>query len=272
MNSNTETLIEKREEALRAALADLYATFGCYQAPERLRDAVPWCIDEDVNHDMCTLPLRDLKTWHFYEYNTENQCVVQPANEIKYFIPRMLELVVNREEINHSPELYLERLGQCEPDAISADERAAMENIALAYFAWGLEQWPDPDSPVLPYGNAFTILLMWDIAGLDITPLLAHWLDHEGAAPTLHYVEATYWNYLKEGRQVGMEFAKDRPQFRETLGGWLEKANNKARFAERIRTLKDDGHEKPWEKGFPNRGIERRIEAVLKAVSEGTKF
>lgn len=268
MKSSTEALVEKREATLRAALTIVYTAFGRYQAPERLRDSVPWCIDEDVNQDMCTLPLRDLKTRHFYEYNTENQYAGQPANEIKYFIPRMLELVVNREEINHSPELFLQRLGQCEPDAISSDERVALEDFALAYFAWGLEQWPDLDSPVLPYGNAFTILLMWDIAGLDITPLLAYWLGHEGAAPTLHYVEATYWDYLKEGRQVGMEFAKDRPQFRETLGGWLENANNKARFAERIRALKDERHQMSWEKEFPHRGIECRIEAVLETVSE----
>lgn len=269
---NIDNLIEQRESAVRAALAVVYTTFGRYGAPKRLNDAVPWHIDEDVNRDMCTLPLRDLKRRHFWEYNIENQYEVQPAEEIKYFLPRMLELVVHREEINHAPELYLQRLGQCGPNALSLAERAVLEDFAVAFFAWALEQWPDQDRPVLPYGNAFTILLMWDIAGLDVSPLLSHWLSHEGAAPTLHYVEAVYWDYLKTGRRVDMVFSEDRPLFQEKLSNWLELAENRVRFSERIRALTAD---KDWgsrPQDFPNRGIDCRMAVVLNAITEKMNF
>lgn len=263
-----ETSTEQRESTLRVALADVYRVFGTYEAPERLQDAVPYCIDEDVNQDMCSLPLRELKRRHFYEYNNESQHEEQEPNEIKYFLPRLLELMVNKEEIHHAPALYLRRLGRCDPNALSDKEREVLGDFAVAYFAWGLAQFPDQSWDVLRYANAFDMLILWDIAGIDISPLLAHWLEHSSAAPTLHYVEAVFSDYLETGREIDDPFAEDRPEYRRQLKAWLDDKAYQAVFLKRVESLMEEPCKQQWQSRSFDSGIEYRVHAVLEALQK----
>lgn len=265
---NIEILTEQRESTLRATLANVYSAFGGYRAPERLQDAVPYVIDEDVNQDMCSLPLRDLKRKHFYEYNTESQYEKQDPNEIKYFLPRLLELMLNKQEIHHVPALCLERLGRCDPNALSDQERVILCDFAVAYFAWGLAQMPDHSWDVLRHANAFDMLIMWDIAGINISPLLAHWLQHSGSAPTLHYVEAVFSDYLETGREIDDPFAEDRPEYRRQLKTWLDDKAHQAVFLKRVEALMEEPCKQQWQSRSFDSGIEYRVHAVLEALQK----
>ncbi|MDA8519258.1 hypothetical protein [Acidovorax sp. NCPPB 4044] len=233
-------LLEGLQAALDASIAAAYRVFGAYRAPAGLLDVcTACCMNAALEREMRRNPLRTLTTRHFYEYNDSAKSAVQPADEIKYLLPRLLELLVQGARLHHSTELYLDRVGRCEPGAFSAREQRALQDVALAHFALGLEQWAEPDQGVFQKDDAFTVLLMWDHAGVDLAPLLDHWLACDSDSSALHYVEASYWGFVLNGQQIGGTFSKDRPRYREAVEHWLTAPEHQDRFTARLLQMMD---------------------------------
>jgi hypothetical protein len=259
----------EREQALQTALNDVRALFGKYRAPALTLDVcLACCMDAALEKQMREWPLHELTIRHFYAYNDTAKGNVQPAGEIKYFVPRMLELLVQRQQLHHSTELFMDRWGRCDADVFTQRERSALQAFALAHFALGLEQWPNARDQAFMGDDAFTMLLMWDIGGLDIAPLLAHWLHCDSPSSALHYVEASYWNYWGWGRVLGNAFARDRTSYQGKMTAWLTAAQNRAWFANRMLALSEGG---PWSDGSPSSphgDLQQRVGAVFDALIE----
>lgn len=216
---------------LHAVVTEAYRVFGHHQAPNLPLDACPCCMSPTLEQQMREWPLRQLTSDHFYQYNSAAASTEQPANELKYLMPRLLELMAEGAYLHHSTELYLVRLGRCLPNGFTRAERAVLDQFALAYFSTGLDRsecWGD---------NALSDLLTMHIGGLNIAPLLAHWLDREDPQSTLHYVKATYWDFWQK-RKVSNAFADDRPDYREQVAQWLLAPEHRQRFADKL--LKPD--------------------------------
>jgi hypothetical protein len=228
-NKNLETPTTVNE-----AVANLYNAFRSYESPKTLLDVCTGCcMDEKLEKEMRKLPLASLYRNHFYQYNDSAKSAVQPADEIKYFIPRMFELLCEGVDLHHSTELYLDRVGRCPAESFTNAERSALDNFALAFFEDGLKEMPDCAAPRFMRENAFTILLMFDIGGIDIDPLLDCWIADKSVAATLQYAEASYWDFWT-GAQVGNAFASDRLTYKSKLKAWLLNSNHRKLFAQRI--------------------------------------
>ena len=222
--------------ALRAAVDAAYAAFQHHSAPTQTLDVcMPCCMDEATERELRRLPLRQLTARHFYEYNGSAKGSEQPADELLYFLPRMLELLAQGKELHHSTELYLDRLGKCPAGALSAGERAALDAFALAFFREGLGHTGREPSP-FNGSNAFDILLMFHKGGVDVQPLLAHWLNDERPSAVQHYAEASYWDFWGK-HEIQNAFADDQPAFCETMKSWLLDAGNRQRFAQKVLAL-----------------------------------
>ncbi len=219
--------------ALRAAVDAAYAAFQHHSAPTQTLDVcMPCCVDEATERELRRVPLRQLTARHFYEYNGSAKGSEQPADELLYFLPRMLELLAQGKELHHSTELYLDRLGKCPAGALSPGERAALDAFALAFFREGLGSTGREASP-FDGANAFDILLMFHKGGVSIAPLLAHWLEDERDSAVLHYANASYWDFWSS-REIENAFAEDHPEFREAMKAWLLAPDNRARFVQGI--------------------------------------
>lgn len=224
---------------LDAAVQDLYAVFGRYSAPRHTLDVcLGCCVDEQAERE---LPLRSLKAHHFYEYNSSAKGQVQPVGEVKYLLPRLLELLARGAYLHHSTELYLDRLGRCDTSAFTPGEREAIQRFALGHFRVGLEQWPIDSNSSFMGENAFSILLMWEIGGVDVSPLLAHWLSCDSEAATLHYIEASYWDFWESGGTFANAFADERGSLKDQLRNWITAPGNRKVFAQRILALVEKG-------------------------------
>jgi hypothetical protein len=220
--------------ALSLAIEQLYATFNGYRAPTDLLDVCTHCcMSPELEKEMRKMPLRQLTIKHFYEYNTSAKSSEQPPEEIKYLLPRMLELLAQGAELHHSTELYLQRMGKCEATEYSIAERTAIDAFALAFFADGLAQYPSLSTNLFMGSNAFDILLMFDLGGVKIQPLLKYWLDTESVASTLHYAEASYWGFWNEYR-IKNAFTDDDSKFSEVMKNWLMNKQNRDCFAGKI--------------------------------------
>jgi hypothetical protein len=267
--NNPENRIQAFEQALQAAIAAAYECFGRYRLPRGLLDVcTACCMDAALEREMHTLPLRALGERHFYEYNNSVKSGVQPEDEILYFLPRMLELLTQGAQLHHSTELYLDRVGRCEAGAFSSRERQTLQDFALAHFSLGLEQWPPAQQSIFQGESAFDFLLMWDVAGVDIKPLLAHWLASESVASTLHYVEAVFWNYWCFGRVLSNAFADDRPGFQSTLEVWLTAPAHRARFADKLLELSAADLEIDWLADNRHGDFKHRMASVFDVITE----
>jgi hypothetical protein len=272
MNQNhTDDRIQACEQALQATIATAYERFGRYRLPGGLLDVcTACCMDAELEREMHKLPLCALSERHFYGYNDSAKSDVQPEGEILYFLPRMLELLAQGARLHHSTELYLDRVGRCEAGAFSSREREALQDFALAHFSLGLEQWPPSQQSAFQGEDAFTILLMWDFAGLDIQALLTYWLACESEASTMHYVEAGFWEYWYFGRKVSNPFAADRPAYRATLESWLTAPAHRARFAGKLLALSETNVETSWMADSRCGNFKQRMESVFDAITEPT--
>ena len=256
---------------LEAATQAVYQTFAKYQAPHGLLDVCTGCcMDAELEREMRCLPLRQLTREHFYQYNDSAKSQVQPADEIKYYLPRMLELLAQGARLHHSTEIYLDRLGRCLADAYSSDEKAAVLGYARAFFAEGLAQW-EPDSEGLFQGeHAFSILLMWDYAGVSIQPLLGDWLADDREAATLNFVDSYYWEYWTNGGAISNAFAE--APFHAAMQAWLNDPQVKAAWAHKLLKLTEDGPPADWRPACAKCGqihypLTERIAAVFDAMA-----
>ena len=253
--------------ALRGAVDAAYAAFGHHRAPTQMLDVcIACCMDEALEREMRRMPLRQVTVRHFYEYNSSAKSSEQPADELLYFLPRMLELLAQGEELHHSTELYLDRLGNCPADALSPKERAAVDAFALAFFHEGLGHTGRERSP-FDGANAFDILLMFHKGGVDVQPLLAHWLNDERPSAVQHYTEASYWDFWGQN-EIQNAFAEDQPEFSEAMKAWMLNEGNRQRFAQKILALDTSAMEGPAHCTCGNcMGPRQIVEAVFDQVS-----
>jgi len=231
------TLERELSPGLKRAIDRLYTVFSRYRAPSYSLDVcLVCCMDETLEKEMRRLPLRRISARHFYEYNCSAKSEVQPEDELMYLLPRMLELIANGAEVHHSEELYLDRLGNCGAGAFSAEEYAAIEAFALAYFTDCLSRHPWQSGEGSGRDAAFELLLMFAIGGIDLKPLLDYWLNDESTAATLHYVSAGFYEFWKDQR-IQNAFAESRPEFQEVMQAWLTDEEHRQTFARRILKL-----------------------------------
>lgn len=257
---------------LEAATQAVYQAFSGYPAPQGLLDVcINCCMDEKLEREMRALPLRQLTEKHFYEYNDSAKSEVQPADEIKYYLPRLLELLAHGARLHHSTEIYLDRLGRCVADAYSSDERAALLGFARAFFSQGLGEWEPEEEGLFQSEDAFSILLMWDYAGVPLQPLLDDWLADKRTTATLNFVDAYYWEYLMNGETISNAFAE--APFQAAMQTWLQDSDIKTAWEHKLLRLLHRGP--PNDKtpacskcGKTHHPLAKRINSVLDALTK----
>lgn len=222
-----------RIPSLREAVARTYASFAHHRVAPLGLGVCPCCVSEQVATELRDWALPRLEARHFYEYNTSAKPVTQSVSEIGHFLPRMLELVATGEDIHHSTELSLVRLGHCPADSWCEDERAALDSFALALFDSVLRGAALLDGAA-PWGDdPLATLLMFDIGGVDVDPLLEHWRRCDDPFAAIRFVEATYWNFWPD-ENYDNSFAKDRAMFRRRLKAWVLESGCRRQFADRL--------------------------------------
>jgi len=187
-----------------------------------------------LEQEMRTLPLRQLDAKHFYEYaDGAMGDLVQPAAEIKYLLPRWLELLAEGHELRHSLEVTLDRMGRCPADSFTDAERTVLNDFMLAYFDAHMSGLACPGGRWYQADDPLGLLLMANYAGLEVRPLLRRWADMEQHQSTLGFVRTVYWEYLLTG-DISCAFAGDRTAFKTLMRDGLEHPATKAAFTRKL--------------------------------------
>lgn len=221
--------------ALQLAVRRAYEVFGGLKAPAgHLNVCTFCCMPEEFEREMRALPLRKITTRHLHAYcDGAMNDLVQPADEIRYLLPRLLELLAQGEQTHHSVELALDRVGRCPAGSFSKDETSVLDAFMLAYFDACLcterrceRLWDMLNEPL-------ALLTMADHAGLDLAPLLEHWAAHPSPQSTVQFVESTYLGFWPD-HKISNAFASDRPQLQATFKDWMLSPKTKAAFTAKL--------------------------------------
>lgn len=88
------------------------------------------------------------------------------------------------------------------------------------------------------FDNIFTILLMFNLAHIDIEPFLQRWRNTDTPQATAHYVYASWHDYwYDDGFNIDAGFWNDSDDFLNIMVNWLENPKNKLYFAKQIQSL-----------------------------------
>jgi hypothetical protein len=221
-------------EQLQAVIADAYRVFGCHSVPAHPLDAcTACCMPPKLEQEMRQLPLTKLTGKHYYEYNTAAKGPVQPSDEVLYLLPRMLELMAKGDEVHHSIELSLQRLGCCADGSLGQSELEVLTRFALAYFQCALVGDRGVDGIRGMLEEPLSILLMFHIGGVAIEPLLALWMRTDSPQATIQFVETTYWRFW-ERQDYDNPFAEDQPTFKAQIKRWLSEPEHRQRWVQKL--------------------------------------
>lgn len=207
------------------------------------------CVDEKLELEMRTLPLRELTQIHLYEYVSSVKDKIERPNELKYFLPRMVELFTKGENLHHSTEIYFERVGNCPKGSFTTQEMALWNKFCYEYLKTLLNVYPY-ECLKWKQDCVFSCLLMFHIGGADIQPFLDYWATQETPQSTINYVFDTGYGYLTNyysqsvEYELNMAFAQDCPEFEPMIENWLANPKHKQHFSNCIANLNSDDIDK----------------------------
>ena len=193
------------------------------------------CITEKEQKLLITKHLRELsrdliETYISAMFDNEDKAIV----ELRYFLPRMLELLSVGET------LYIDEgfsLSRCHFERIhiwKEEEIAFMERFAKAFFDGILEgECPHP------YSTAEDWLVCFGLSGLSITPLLDSWLKQADRVKALYdFQELLSDSFGPMGIVFKHSYFKDkRPELNEQITTWLKASRTRQTFLQATENL-----------------------------------
>ncbi len=155
-----------------------YQVFGHYQVPE----CFDMCVDDDCcvsledEQAMYQTPLRELPFSVLNAYNQSARLEKQDADEVRYLLPRLFELIAHGQYPGVSRELALDRIGDADPKSWLPAEYDLLSQFARQHLIDLLNEVEERNQFVL----LDNILILFHLAGLDVTPLLDSALEQPG--------------------------------------------------------------------------------------------
>ena len=150
---------------------------------------------------------------------------------MKYFLPRILELVSNFDiPCNSAEEVFL-RLELHKPEYWTNKELQLLSDFSVEFFKKCLSYYPySPDGD-----DISTYLTMFAVANFQVKPLLDAWVATENIESTLQFKDF----FIQEfNNQASTYFQSEEvEEFNKTISNWLNDAAIKNRFLGKINKI-----------------------------------
>ena len=223
-------------EKLTPYIEEAYTIFASYSITSFLTVCdCGNCITQEEIKLLVTTPLRELSrdlidTYISAMFESEDKAII----ELRYFLPRMLELLSVGETLYIDEGFSLSRCHFERTHIWKEEEIAFMERFAKAFFDEVLEG----ESPHL-YSSAEDWLVCFGLSGLSITPLLDSWLKQADKVKALYDFQELLSDSL---RPIGIVFKhsyfKDkRPELNEQITTWLTASQTQQTFLQATENL-----------------------------------
>lgn len=206
-------------DEMRKIIEACYQHFSRFYVPLTLNLCdCPCCISSDTVKYLLHEPLRSISTIGIWEYiNAVSFSSTDESAEMSYFLPRILELIAENEEVAHSIEIQLNKLKQIAPSILDDKACQILNDFALQY-------WKDclKDMLKLEYnGVDFSgIFIMFAGGGLSVTSLLSYLVTI-----TDFWVVSDCADFIfgdRENGKLRSAFASDYPELDLEINEWLQ--------------------------------------------------
>jgi hypothetical protein len=181
-------------ETLDELIEEAYRLFAGYEMGDELGVCTACCVNERDAKLLKTLKPQEMSRELIFQYLDAAAYPDRPSliPEMKHLMPRVLQLLVQGEYIRHSTEITLDKCF-CERAEWSAAEIDFMQRFALTYF----------DKQLKSYSTAVEaqdVLIMFHLAGLNVTPLLNYWRNHMANPMAVWGVVSLIESFDQKGR------------------------------------------------------------------------
>lgn len=262
MIANAETQSPNEHQlALAGIVSQAYAVFSGFPTPDRLINYGGPCRDHELEAAMCKVPLREVSAELFYSYFMEPTPDRHSNEEFLYFLPRILDLLAQGEDTHFALSLALANVNRCPSGTLSPAAVDVLDRFVLAFFKnlLGPNQWSRRWA--FQQEDAVSVLCMAHLAGSDIGPLLAWWVQTDDPQATRHFVETGYLEWW--GPEAGPSpFVEDDADFLNQIQAWLGCPQTRARFAEKLRAPAFQ-HLLAMERGVTRGALQEKVDVAL---------
>ncbi len=210
-----------------------YKLFEKYTIGSTLDVCKRCCVSDADEAILINTPLReisssDLRVGYFASARSYSY---QELLEMKYFLPRILELVSNFDiPCNSAEEVFL-RLELHKPEYWTNKELQLLSDFSVEFFKKCLSYYPySPDGD-----DISTYLTMFAVANFQVKPLLDAWVATENIESTLQFKDF----FIQEfNNQASTYFQSEEvEELNKTISNWLNDASVKNRFLGKINKI-----------------------------------
>lgn len=210
-----------------------YKLFEKYTIGSTLDVCKRCCVSDADEAILINTPLReisssDLRVGYFASARSYSY---QELLEMKYFLPRILELVSNFDiPCNSAEEVFL-RLELHKPEYWTNKELQLLSDFSVEFFKKCLSYYPySPDGD-----DISTYLTMFAVANFQVKPLLDAWVATENIESTLQFKDF----FIQEfNNQASTYFQSEEvEELNKTISNWLNDAAIKNRFLGKINKI-----------------------------------
>ena len=178
---------EKKQQALQAAIENLYVAFSSYKlrAPVEGCDC---CVKKDDKKRLAAKPLRQLQEDDLSRYAFKAMTTWGDEYDFKHFLPRILELLATGCSLTFGADILPNKLGYAEWRTWPDNENKAIHSFLLALWDFDLSGGRTGDSTESWMSGISQIVS-------DVTPFLQLWEDSnslEAAQSLLDFVPFYY--------------------------------------------------------------------------------
>lgn len=205
-------------DEMRKIIKACYQHFSKSHVPSTLNLCdCPCCISHEMVKYLLHEPLCSISPIGIWEYiNAVSFSSSDESAEMAYFLPRILELIAEKEEVAHSIEIQLNKLKQVVPNL---DHKACqlLNDFALQY-------WKDCLNDVSEFGYSSVsfseVFIMFAGGGLSVVPLLSYLVTM-----TEFWIVSNCADFIfgdRENGKLRSAFASDYPELDVEINQWLQ--------------------------------------------------
>ena len=201
--------------ALMSDIEQSYAIFSKYRI-NKITSIDDFYLSNTDKKSLIDTPLHQLTCHQMISYISEISDIPPPIDELRYFLPRILELVAHRQVVYISEELSLVHFHFDNTQFWCEKERQFLQSFAQTFIQDELQR----DDITLV--SAIHWVICFGLGGLKISPLLKVWEDNaEHLSAIWHFWELINGIFITDDDTFYCNYTANHPTFNQEMTYWL---------------------------------------------------
>jgi len=216
-------------KSLEPIIERAYQIFKKYKFPQDFK-VCDCCVSKQELRQLHICSIKDIEAEVLSSYNHAAQ-PHSTIQELKYFLPRFLELTAQFDFPTHSTEYALQRIGHYDATLWTEEEANLLNEFRTVFFKQSLKIYP------LFRQSIGAIVMMLYNANMDINQMLKMWEQANSIESTLHFSDLVNKEINQSSFRIKLQNAFSERAVDDALDKWLDNPKIKKRFQNKIEKI-----------------------------------